>query len=681
MKMEAYLSLEASVASTMEARWLKIAHDLIGQLHPLIEAKKFNDAHACINSFSLNGIVETERKRIEELLTSAILFGAQNLTPKLSETELVKGNVSLPPELKHAIDQLEIMIEQDGADQIRKLLHDLVREYEIVEKTKAEDFDPSKSTLYVSRDLLECEAFLKWAKEQGFASTLDPDDLHVTICYSKEPTDWKATPAQSSPITVSGGTRDIKQFGDAVVLTFTSEALQARHDEFISAGASFDFDEYRPHITITYQPGAVDLSKVLPFEGDLYFSGEIFQPIKEGWADDLEETSLKKAADLALAEQLNAAVMGGGKAVIDIGANLTTTRLVALGFLGEAKGKGVTKYQISAILDDKTCPVCRYMDGKSFEVESEYSKVISALTTQDPQQLKHIAPWPKQTKAGLHDLNKMSLHELQKHGYGSPPFHPICRCQLVSVGTVKEQIPLHGMQLPELPEQVPTTQVPLPAVAPEQPSWASRFTPRAGMDPNAENFIANGFVEKSNIFQVADNHVELPEYVNPSDLNNEVIKYIGSGFSITNRYLRGVTNMSAEQEMYAETMIGGMDAVMKPVTQDFIAYRGMPMADFKMPIIGQDMTLTSYTSSSISAEIALDFLNANKENVFFQILVPNGTRAIVTNADEAEMILGRGTKFKVLDIIDKSAIPDTASPKAKKRIDKLVVLEAIPDEK
>jgi hypothetical protein len=42
-------------------------------------------------------------------------------------------------------------------------------------------------------------------------------------------------------------------------------------------GASHDFDEYQPHVTITYEGSDLDLSKVEPYRGELVFGPEIFR--------------------------------------------------------------------------------------------------------------------------------------------------------------------------------------------------------------------------------------------------------------------------------------------------------------------------------------------------------------------------------------------------------------------
>ena len=45
-------------------------------------------------------------------------------------------------------------------------------------------------SLYVSRPVLNAPQIIAWAKAQGFATTLPPEDMHVTVAFSKEPVDW-----------------------------------------------------------------------------------------------------------------------------------------------------------------------------------------------------------------------------------------------------------------------------------------------------------------------------------------------------------------------------------------------------------------------------------------------------------------------------------------------------------
>lgn len=149
--------------------------------------------------------------------------------------------------------------------------------------------DAAPRTLYVSRKLINGAEFLAWARGQGFTTTLAADDLHVTIAYSRQPLDWMkigeswAFGDKNGNLTVNpGGARLVEPLGSegAVVLLFNSSDLAWRHMAIREAGASWDHEGYQPHVTITYEPGDVDLSKVEPYRGKLVFGPEIFEEVK-----------------------------------------------------------------------------------------------------------------------------------------------------------------------------------------------------------------------------------------------------------------------------------------------------------------------------------------------------------------------------------------------------------------
>lgn len=159
--------------------------------------------------------------------------------------------------------------------------------------------DAAPRTLYVSRQLLNAAEFIAWAKGQGFATTTPADELHVTVCFSRTPVDWMKMGSDwgngddKGQITVSpGGARIVERLGDkgAVVLLFASSALSWRHEEFIRNGASFDFEEYQPHVTMSYEvPDDFDLSKVQPYQGKLVFGPEVFAEVVEDWEKTVQE--------------------------------------------------------------------------------------------------------------------------------------------------------------------------------------------------------------------------------------------------------------------------------------------------------------------------------------------------------------------------------------------------------
>jgi SPP1 gp7 family putative phage head morphogenesis protein len=145
---------------------------------------------------------------------------------------------------------------------------------------------------------------------------------------------------------------------------------------------------------------------------------------------------IMKAAKMTLAERLNAVVMDQSRALIDIAANATTTRLVGLGFLDQAQNDGIQEYQITSALDKRVCPVCRTMHGKVFLVAPAHDRLLNILRQSDPALIKSMAPWPSQNKANVKMLRAMEPSQLQSAGLDTTPYHGGCRCRQVLVGTV-----------------------------------------------------------------------------------------------------------------------------------------------------------------------------------------------------------------------------------------------------
>lgn len=151
--------------------------------------------------------------------------------------------------------------------------------------------DAAPRPLYVQRKLLNASALIAWAKDNGFTSNLADDDMNVTVLYSRSPVDpmkmgesWSGD--EQGRIRVKpGGPRAIERFGEnAVVLLFASWELESRHRSMVEAGGSHDFDEYHPHVTISFDvPADVDLAAIKPYAGALEFGPELFEPLDLDW--------------------------------------------------------------------------------------------------------------------------------------------------------------------------------------------------------------------------------------------------------------------------------------------------------------------------------------------------------------------------------------------------------------
>jgi len=150
--------------------------------------------------------------------------------------------------------------------------------------------------LYVCREVLNADEIMTWARREGFGSLLPPGDLHVTICYSTQPIDWMRIPEpwdekeDGSLIIKPGGPRAVGSLGPrAVVLFFNSTVLHWRHETIKQMGASWPYDTYQPHVTLTYEKDDLDLEDVDPYTGAIHLGPEQFEELMPDWADEIRE--------------------------------------------------------------------------------------------------------------------------------------------------------------------------------------------------------------------------------------------------------------------------------------------------------------------------------------------------------------------------------------------------------
>lgn len=130
--------------------------------------------------------------------------------------------------------------------------------------------------IYIARYLTPLGAAYLGAYAEKLGLQNIVTDMHVTIAYSTSPVDWDAPAFQMDPrpLTVGAGARAISKFdGAAVVLEFESRALSQRWAQFIMAGASWDFPNYKPHVTLAYDEG-FDPTGIAPDNFELPFQNE-----------------------------------------------------------------------------------------------------------------------------------------------------------------------------------------------------------------------------------------------------------------------------------------------------------------------------------------------------------------------------------------------------------------------
>jgi phage-related protein (TIGR01555 family) len=189
------------------------------------------------------------------------------------------------PGLEEAIDEFGLEVPDDEVDEEQAA-------------TTIRNADAAPRSLYVSRKVLNADEIIAWAKSQGFNATLPADDLHVTIAFSRQAVDWMkvgeawGSDPQGGMTIAPGGARLLDRFGEgAVVLLFNSSELAWRHMAIREAGASWDWPDYQPHITLTYEPGAVDLDAVEPYRGRIELGPEIFEEVDSEWREKIKEVA------------------------------------------------------------------------------------------------------------------------------------------------------------------------------------------------------------------------------------------------------------------------------------------------------------------------------------------------------------------------------------------------------
>lgn len=161
--------------------------------------------------------------------------------------------------------------------------------------------------VYAYRPVLNAEMIRTWAAQQGFEQALPADDMHVTVVFSRAPFSAEMTTAAKAHaiirydnIVVRGGKRSVVPLGDkgAVVLKIECPQLQYEHLDFRAMGASWDYQEYTPHITITYRGTNTSPLEMQPFTGDIVLGPLYAKPLNPDWDGEVAETLLDKPDDV-----------------------------------------------------------------------------------------------------------------------------------------------------------------------------------------------------------------------------------------------------------------------------------------------------------------------------------------------------------------------------------------------
>ena len=150
------------------------------------------------------------------------------------------------------------------------------------------------------------------------------------------------------------------------------------------------------------------------------------------------DSSLVKGASFNAS--IHKAMSSGTRAVSDIAANLTTSRVINYGALVQLDADGQLVFQLKAKIDGRTSNICKRLHGRIFRVPAALDHLDRVIRITDPEELKAAAPFVSARQEMLVQLETLSPMQLEEKGVMVPPFHPACRTIIVRKGTVDTSV-------------------------------------------------------------------------------------------------------------------------------------------------------------------------------------------------------------------------------------------------
>ena len=141
----------------------------------------------------------------------------------------------------------------------------------LMEECRQPWYVANRPTPHTAKEIFEI------AKQAGVQNLHQRDKYHCTLIYSREPCK-EPKPRKTLLIPVQAEKWDIFKSRDGkncLVLKLNSAAMQQRHKQLMKElEASYDFPTYLPHITVSYDAGDIDTSKLPLPERAFVMTGE-----------------------------------------------------------------------------------------------------------------------------------------------------------------------------------------------------------------------------------------------------------------------------------------------------------------------------------------------------------------------------------------------------------------------
>lgn len=134
------------------------------------------------------------------------------------------------------------------------------------------------------------KAIRLFTKENDIPNVVPRDKLHTTVLYSrKHLPDYKPLGKLDTPLIGKFKQFDLWKSQDGnqcLVMLFDCTDLVDRHKFLMKEhDATYDYDEYKPHVTLSYDVGENFNLKSLPsYEGPINITEEYMEPLVLDWA-------------------------------------------------------------------------------------------------------------------------------------------------------------------------------------------------------------------------------------------------------------------------------------------------------------------------------------------------------------------------------------------------------------
>jgi len=87
---------------------------------------------------------------------------------------------------------------------------------------------------------------------------------------------------------------------------------------------------------------------------------------------------------------------------------------------------GVKELEVIAVMDERTSPICRQMNGKIIPVAECAAQRDALMGIDDPELVKELSPW-----VSAKEIEGKSVKQINDMGVVMPPYHFHCRTELV----------------------------------------------------------------------------------------------------------------------------------------------------------------------------------------------------------------------------------------------------------